>query len=120
MNKVILIGRLTKSPDKNDKVTRFTLAADRKYKREGEATADFISCVAFGKTKEFIDKYFSKGMKMALEGRIQTGSYEKDGKTVYTTDVVVEGVEFAESKKANTPVNENGFVEADDTGLPFV
>lgn len=118
MNKVILIGRISYI-GQTDKVTRFNLAVDRKYKKEGEPTADFISCVAFGKTKEFIDKYFSKGMKMALEGRIQTGAYEKDGKVVYTTDVVAEGVEFVESKKEEPKEDERGFANVDDEGLPF-
>ena len=106
MNKVILMGRLTKDPDvryggqQNDKaVAKFSLAVDRKFKREGdEQTADFISCVAFGKTAEFLEKYAGKGSKFVIEGRIQTGSYtNKDGNKVYTTDVVVENVEFAES-----------------------
>ena len=107
MNKTILVGRLTKDPEtrqSGDKVvTRFTLAVDRKYKTDGGQAADFISCVAFGKTAEFIDKYFRKGVKMALEGRIQTGNYtDKDGVKHYTTDVIAEAVEFAESKKVDT------------------
>lgn len=105
MNKVVLVGRLTKDPETRqaDKttVTKFSLAVDRRYKTEGGQSADFISCVAFGKTAEFIEKYFRKGVKMALDGRIQTGSYEKDGVKHYTTEVVVEGVEFAESKKVD-------------------
>lgn len=105
MNKVILLGRLTDEPtnySKDDKyMAKFTIAVDRKYKTEGQASADFISCVVFGKTAEFILKYFHKGMKIAIEGRIQTGSYVKDGVKRYTTDVIVEAAEFAESKKVD-------------------
>lgn len=107
MNKVVLSGRLTKDVDfrqSNDSaVARFTVACDRRYKREGdEQTADFITCVAFGKTAEFMHNYFSKGMKINLVGRIQTGSYtNKEGVKVYTTDVVAEDVEFGESKNAS-------------------
>lgn len=80
-------------------VARYSLAVDRKFKREGEQTADFINCVAFGKAGEFAEKYFRKGMKVAVTGRIQTGSYDnKEGQKVYTTDVVIEEQEFAESK----------------------
>lgn len=106
MNKVILIGRLTRDPDfratANSSLARFSVAVDRRYKQDGQPTADFPGCIAWGKTAEFIDKYFRKGMKIAIEGRIQTGSYEKDGRTVYTTDVVAESVEFAESKNASS------------------
>ena len=103
MNKVILMGRLTRDPEVrmsgDTAVARFSLAVDRRFKKDGEQTADFISCVAFGKTGEFIEKYGRKGTKFVVEGRIQTGSYtNKDGQKVYTTDVVVEQVEFAESK----------------------
>lgn len=107
MNKAILMGRLTKNPDvrytqgsQPMAIARFTLAVDRRFKHEGEQTADFISCVAFGKTGEFIEKYVSKGTKITVCGRIQTGSYtNSDGNKVYTTDVIAEEVEFAESKK---------------------
>lgn len=106
MNKVILMGRLTRDPevrytqgDNASAVARFSLAVDRRFKKDGEQTVDFISCVAFGKTGEFIEKYGHKGTKFVVEGRIQTGSYtNKDGQKVYTTDVVVEQVEFAKSK----------------------
>lgn len=129
MNKVILMGRLTDEPkitrSNQSVVARYTLAVDRRYKKEGEQqSADFISCVAFGKTAEFVESYFHKGTKMVLEGRIQTGSYTKqDGTKVYTTDVVVEAVEFAESKNASgaKPTTED-FVTIDDSideGLPF-
>lgn len=111
MNKVILMGRLTREPDvrysQNSDgsmaVARYTLAVDRRRARTNsdgaEQTADFISCVAFRKTAEFIEKYFRQGTRMVISGRIQTGSYtNRDGQKVYTTDVVVEEVEFAESK----------------------
>lgn len=125
MNKVILLGRITKDPEAkqtgNTTVTRFTLAVDRRFKSEGQPTADFISCVAFGKTAEFISKYFKQGAKMAIEGRIQTGSYEKDGVKHYTTDVIVESVEFAESKKVAETAEEDGFIVPDgiENDLPF-
>ena len=107
MNKVILIGRLTKDAEERNNstttVTRFNVAVDRAYKKEGEPTADFISCVAFGKTAEFISKYFSKGSKIVIEGEWRTGSYtNKDGQKVYTNDCIVNRVEFAESKKAES------------------
>lgn len=104
MNKVILMGRLARDPEVRaggeTSIARFSLAVDRRFKRQGdEQTADFINCVAFGKTAEFIEKYAHKGTKFVVEGRIQTGSYtNKDGQKVYTTDVIVENVEFAESK----------------------
>lgn len=145
MNKVVLMGRLTSDPDikysnnGNDQlcIARYTLAVDRRFKRDGEPTADFIKCVAFGKAGEFAEKYFHKGIKIALDGRIQTGSYQnKDGQTVYTTDVIVENQEFAESKAAADsnkevpqappepqPSSDDGFMsvpdDVDDSGLPF-
>ena len=108
MNKVILMGRLTRDPEmrnsngeSNTAIARYTLAVDRRYKRDGEAGADFISCVAFGRSAEFAQKYFRQGLKVVVTGRIQTGSYtNRDGNKVYTTDVVVEDQEFAESKAA--------------------
>lgn len=124
MNKVILVGRLTSNPNTKKggdlTYTRFTLAVDRKYKSE-TASADFPSCVAFGKTAEFIDSYFKKGMKIVVEGRLQTGSYtNKEGKRVYTTEVMVESVEFAESKKANEEEEEMLTVSPEDeANLPF-
>jgi len=110
MNKVILMGRLTRDPDvrysqneNSTAVARFTIAVDRRFKRDGDQTADFISCVAFGKTAEFFEKYMKQGTKVCAEGRIQTGSYtNREGNKVYTTDVVVENVEFAESKNASS------------------
>lgn len=137
MNKVILMGRLTKDPNisyaqkDNSAIARFTLAVDRQYKQEGQQTADFISCVAFSKTAEFLEKYTRQGTKLVVEGHIQTGSYtNKDGNKVYTTDVMVERCEFAESKSAgdgNGTKNESkpsdgGFMnipEGIDEELPF-
>lgn len=109
MNKVILMGRLTRDPDirggqgDGNSVARFTLAVDRRFRREGsDQTADFISCVAFGRTADFMEKYTHQGTKLLLEGRIQTGSYtNREGNKVYTTDVVAENVEFAESKASS-------------------
>lgn len=109
MNKTVLMGRLTADPqvrysqgDNATTVARYTLAVNRKFKKDGEPTADFIPCVVFGRSAEFTEKYFRKGMQVAVSGRIQTGSYtNKDGNKVYTTDVVVEEQEFAESKAAN-------------------
>lgn len=131
MNKVMIIGRLTRNPEvrwtqgqEQMCTARFTLAVDRRTK---ENAADFISCVAFRKTAEFLEKYGKQGMKLAIEGRIQTGSYtNRDGQKIYTTDVVVEAVEFAESKKAEAqPQAEapGGFMAipdgVEDDGLPF-
>lgn len=120
INRWIGTGRMTKDADirtnGDTTVARFTVAIDRKYKRE---EADFISCVAFGKTAEWMEKYTHKGMKLEIEGRIQTGSYEKDGKKVYTTDIICETVNFAESKKPETP-KDDGFVsDVDMSNLPF-
>ena len=108
MNRVILMGRLVRDPEvrysqDSMAVARYTLAVDRRIKKEGQQSADFIQCVAFGKSSEFAEKYFHKGTKIVVEGRIQTGSYEKDGQRIYTTDVVVESQEFAESKKESAP-----------------
>ncbi|HIT05379.1 MAG TPA: single-stranded DNA-binding protein [Candidatus Scybalocola faecipullorum] len=109
MNKVILMGRLTRDPDirysqgeRATAVARYTLAVTRSYKREGEPDADFINCVAFGRTAEFAERYFRQGIRIVISGRIQTGSYvNKDGVKVYTTDVIVDEQEFAESKAAS-------------------
>lgn len=128
MNTVVLLGRPTDNPNirysGDMAVAKFILAVDRRYHKDNEQSADFISCVAFGKTAQFIEKYISKGTKVCLNGRIQTGSYTKeDGTKVYTTDVVVEGIEFAESKKESTTPVGNGFVNVsdglEDIGLPF-
>lgn len=109
MNKVILMGRLTRDPEvrysqgaTSTAIARYTLAVDRRFKKEGEATTDFISCVAFGKSGEFAERYLKQGTKIAISGRIQTGSYtNREGQKVYTTEVVVEEQEFAESKAAS-------------------
>ncbi|MCD7819402.1 MAG: single-stranded DNA-binding protein [Lachnospiraceae bacterium] len=112
MNKVILMGRLTRDPevrysagDNSSAYARYTLAVDRRFRREGngdQQTADFISCVVFGRGAEFAEKYLRQGTKIAITGRIQTGSYtNRDGQKVYTTDVIVEEQEFAESKAAS-------------------
>ncbi len=151
MNKVILMGRLTRDPevrysqgDNTMAVARFTLAVDRRGRRDangdGAQTADFINCVAFRTNAEFIEKYFRQGMRVLITGRIQTGSYtNRDGQKVYTTDVVVEEQEFADSKGAAANMGDSGFQPAsrpqpssavgdgfmnipdgvDDEGLPF-
>jgi single-strand DNA-binding protein len=109
MNKVMLMGRLTRDPEvrysqgeNSLAIARYTVAVDRRFKRPGEQEADFISCVAFGKSAEFAERYLKQGTKIVVTGRIQTGSYtNKDGQKVYTTEVVVEDQEFAESKSSN-------------------
>lgn len=113
MNSVQLVGRFTRDPevrytDGGLSIARFNLAVDRTYKKDGEQGADFVSCIAFGKSAEFIEKYFRKGQRIGLNGRIQTGSYtNKDGIKIYTTDVVVERVEFVESKTGSGSDNYN-------------
>ena len=115
MNKVILMGRLTRDPEvrysqgeSTTAIARFTLAVDRRFKRQGEADADFINCISFGKTAEFAEKYLKQGTKIAVCGRIQTGSYtNKEGQKVFTTDIVVEEIEFAESKSSGN--NHGGY-----------
>ena len=109
MNKMILMGRLARDPEirylagaERKSVANFVLAVDRKYKKDGEKTADFIPCTAFGKSAEFVEKYLRKGIKIALEGHLNTDSYEKDGKTIYTWNIIVESMEFAESKKSES------------------
>lgn len=148
MNKVILMGRLTRDPDVRYSqgenplaIARYTLAVDRRIKRDGDAAADFINCVAFGRAAEFAEKYLWQGIKMVVSGRIQTGSYtNKEGQKVYTTDIIIEEQEFAESKAANQNVasqnnaagtgqkqaspgtNEDGFMnipDGIDEELPF-
>lgn len=106
MNRVVIMGRLVRDPEIRQAgettVTRYTLAVDRRFKREGQPTADFIPCVVFGKSAEFAEKYFTKGLRVCVEGRIQTGSYEKeDGTRVYTTDIIVDNQEFADSKQSD-------------------
>lgn len=136
MNKVILMGRLTRDPEVRYSqgqeplaIARYTLAVDRRIRgNDNEQTADFISCVSFGRVAEVAEKYFSRGTKIAITGRIQTGSYtNKDGKKVYTTEVVVEEQEFAESKASaenrnNAPNENDGFIsipEGIENDLPF-
>lgn len=124
MNKVILMGRLTRDPNvrytqaNNSQesmcVARYTLAVDRRGAKDGQQSADFISCVAFGRDGEFAEKYFKQGTKIAIVGRIQTGSYtNRDGQKVYTTDVVIEEQQFAESKKA-AGQEQAGYTDAGD------
>ena len=137
LNKTILMGRLTRDPEvrsgngDNSVVAQFTLAVDRRYRKQGEEQqADFIRCVAFGKQAEFIEKYIKKGVKIVVTGRIQTGSYtNKDGQRVFTTDVVCEEIEFAESKNNNAGAQQaepsnvgDGFMnipDGIDEELPF-
>ena len=135
MNKVILSGRLVADPEvkrtqcENEMaIARYRLACDKRFKREGEPTADFIGCVAFGKQGEFVEKYLRKGMKILVTGRIQTGSYtNKDGQKVYTTDIVVDEHEFCESKSNETAsqpqIDSDGFMsipDGIDEDMPFV
>lgn len=135
MNKVILMGRIVRDPEvryggaNNTAVAKYTLAIDRKFKKEGDPQADFINCIAFGKLGEFAEKYLHKGVKIAVTGRIQTGSYtNKDGQKVYTTDVVIEEQEFCESKSQSNsqpqpaPINDNSWIDIPDgveDSLPF-
>ena len=139
MNKVVLVGRLTRDPevrysqgDSATAVARYTVAVDRRFKRDNEPTADFIPCVVFGRSAEFAEKYFRQGMRVSVSGRIQTGSYtNKDGVRVYTTEVIVEEQEFAESRAesntANNTHTENTIPDnfanipddVDDEELPF-
>lgn len=131
MNSVQLVGRFTHDPDVRytnggATVARFSVAVDRRFAKEGEQTADFINVVAFGKTAEFIEKYFHKGNRIGIVGRIQTGSYRnKEGATVYTTDVVAENVEFVESKGGNNkqqpqpPADFVNIPDIPDEELPF-
>ena len=125
MNKVVLVGRLTRDPevrysqgDSATAVARYTVAVDRRFKRDGEPTADFIPCVVFGRSAEFAEKYFRQGMRISVSGRIQTGSYtNKDGVRVYTTEVIVEDQEFAESK-AVSDANAGSFRAAAPSPAP--
>lgn len=125
MNKVILMGRLTRDPEARysngenaTAVAHYTLAVDRRFKREGdEQTADFIRCVCFGKSAEFAEGHLKQGTKIVVSGRIQTGSYtNKEGQRVYTTDIVVEEQEFAESRRA---ASQNGNDQNEETPPPY-
>ncbi|XBX05261.1 single-stranded DNA-binding protein [Enterocloster clostridioformis] len=143
MNRVILMGRLTRDPDvrytqgeKSMAIARYTLAVDRRGRRESDQdqqTADFINCVAFDRAAEFAEKYFHQGMRVLVSGRLQTGSYvNKEGKKVYTTEVILTDQEFADSKGSNAPETRqaqgvdmgDGFMSIpdgiEDEGLPFV
>lgn len=118
INKVVISGRLTRDPDMRGEGTslcaRYTLAVDRRYQKDGEQQTDFISCVAFGKGAEFAEKYLKKGMKIVVCGRIQTGSYtNKDGAKIYTTDVIVEEHDFAESKNSSGSSSDETSTDAD-------
>jgi len=140
MNRVILMGRLVRDPEVRYSqgqdamcIARYTLAVDRRIKKENEQSADFISCVAFGRNAEFAEKYLKQGTKIAVEGRIQTGGYtNRDGQKVYTTDVIIDSQEFAESKKETQdnapsapdygPADKDGFMnipDGIDEELPF-
>ena len=140
MNKVILMGRLTRDPevrysqgDNPLAIARYTLAVDRRFKRDGEATADFINCVAFGRQAEHVERYYRQGLKVVVSGRIQTGSYtNKEGRKVYTTEVIINTQEFAGSKseaQASEPqgktmpeTDKDGFMnipDGIDEELPF-
>jgi len=140
MNRVILMGRLTIDPEvrystgeNSMAVARYTLAIDRAIKKQGEQSADFINCVAFSKAAEFAEKYFRQGMRVLVSGRLQTGNYtNREGQKVYTTDVILDSQEFADSrgesarggsKKQEANVDEDGFMNipdgVDDEGLPF-
>jgi single-strand DNA-binding protein len=129
MNTVILMGRLTADPEvissaSGTTVARFSIAVDRRFKREGEPTADFFSCVSFGKQAEFVDKYLHKATKIVLSGHLQNDSYtNKDGRKITSTVVYVDSVEFAESKSADAPkekTNNDDFLKVDDIAdLPF-
>ena len=122
MNKAVLMGRLTRNPEvrysqgeKAMAIARYTLAVDRRFKRDGEASADFISCVVFGKAGEFAEKYLRQGMRITISGRIQTGSYtNNEGTKVYTTEVVVEEQEFAESKRGEQEAAGQRYTDAGD------
>lgn len=131
MNKVILMGRLVREPDvrymqseNSTAVARYSLAVPKKFKRDGEPDCDFINCVAFGKMGEFAEKYLRKGTKVVITGRIQTGSYtNRDGVKVYTTDIIVEEQEFAESKNAsqqNTQSRPEPMAQADNSNGDFM
>ena len=126
MNKVVLVGRLTRDPevrysqgDSATAVARYTVAVDRRFKRDGEPTADFIPCVVFGRSAEFAEKYFRQGMRVLVSGRIQTGSYtNKEGQRVYTTDIIVDDQEFADSKNSAGGNGDNGGYGYQPTSRP--
>ena len=135
MNKVILMGRLCNDPEistaqNGNVIAKYRLAVNRDYKKEGQPEADFLNCVAFGRSADFVRNFLHKGIKIAVEGRIQTGSYEKDGIKHYTTDIIADRHEFCESKSTNASVRNdeelplphsdvNGYVEVYNEDLPF-
>ena len=126
MNKVILMGRLTRDPEtrytqgNNTAVCSFSLAVNRRFKQEGQPDADFINVVAWAKTAEFVSKYFTKGQQVAVVGRMQTRNYDdKDGKKIFVTEVVAEEVYFADSKKEPNATTSEGFMVIEDSNLPF-
>ena len=132
LNRVVMMGRLTKDPEiryaqNGNAVAGFTIAVDRRFKRDGEPEADFFNCSAFGKTAEFVEKYVKKGTKVVIEGRLQNDTYNnKDGNKVTATKIMVDSMEFAESKQAtaedkpSAPTDQSGFMNVpDDVDLPF-
>ncbi|WP_138158757.1 single-stranded DNA-binding protein [Peptoniphilus catoniae] len=132
MNNVNLVGRLTKEPElrysqSGKAVTRFTLAVNRKLSREkkqeaeknNQPTADFIGCIAFGVNAETLANYISKGNQLAVTGHIQTGSYEKEGQRIYTTDVIIDNFTFIETKKSDNADKEEGYFPVDNKDVPF-
>lgn len=124
MNKVIMMGRLTKAPktrynQSGTAISRFSLAVDRAYKRDGQPTADFFSCTAFGKTGEFVEKYLGKGTKILIDGRLQNNHYkDKNGVQHYSEEIIADRIEFAESKKSNDNNNTEAGLDGDFMGLP--
>ena len=135
MNKIILLGRLTRDPEvrysqgeKTTAIASFSVAVNRKFKREGEPEADFFNCTAFGKQAEFVEKYLKKGTKVLLTGRVQNDNYtNKEGQKVYSVRIMIEEIEFAESKGSAEPgtqptqpqFNPDGFMNITDEELPF-
>lgn len=125
MNVVVFMGRLTADPDirfsnEGKAVARFSIAVDRRFKREGEADADFFNCVAFGKTAEFMERYFHKGMRAVVTGELRNNHYEKDGVKHYSEQIIVNTVEFAESKQSNdtpAPAPQDNFIAVSETDL---
>lgn len=135
MNKILMMGRLTRDPDirftqNNKEVASFTIAVDRRFKQDGQPTADFFNCTAFGKTAEFVEKYLTKGVKVVICGELRNNHYEKDGVMHYSEQIMIESIEFAESKRASeenagnpTPAPSDEFVNvpnAIEDELPFV
>ena len=126
MNKIILLGRLSKDVEvrytqtNNTMVASFILAVNRRFKQEGQPDADFINIVAWAKTAEFVSKYFTKGQQVAVSGHLQTRNYDdKEGKKVFVTEVVAEEVYFADSKKEQSATTSAGFMQVEEEGLPF-